>query len=89
MRGCKLFVGNLSFSVTQEQLNDLFSECGEVASVKIIESRGFGFVEMASQADAQKAKEALNDKEVDGRRLKVDEAHEPQKKQGQNFRRRY
>lgn len=76
----KLYVGNLSFNTTDQGLTDLFGEVGTVNSVNIIEdretgrSRGFGFVEMASDADGQNAIAQLDGKEVDGRNLKVNEA---------------
>ena len=57
MQGSKLYVGNLNYSVTDDMLKELFSEHGEVKEVNIIEGRGFGFVEMSSSAEAEKAKE--------------------------------
>ncbi|MGE3466072.1 MAG: RNA recognition motif domain-containing protein [Pyrinomonadaceae bacterium] len=83
----KIYVGNLSFNTSNQDLNDLFGEIGQVESANIIEdretgrSRGFGFVEMASQADGEAAISQLNGKEVDGRQLKVNEA-KPQEKRG-------
>ncbi len=82
MQGSKLYVGNLSYSVTSKQLEDLFSAHGEVKTVNIIESRGFGFVELASPEEAEKAKEALDGSEFEGRTLKVNEAHPPKNRQG-------
>lgn len=76
----KLFVGNLPFSIDESALRDLFAEVGDVASASIItdrdtgRSRGFGFVEMANDADAQSAIDALNGHAVDGRELTVNEA---------------
>jgi RNA recognition motif-containing protein len=76
----KLYVGNLSFNTSNQDLNELFGTIGTVESSNIIEdretgrSRGFGFVEMASAEDGQKAIAELNGKEVDGRELKVNEA---------------
>ncbi len=78
MQGSKLYVGNLSYSVTNQQLEELFANQGTVKSVNIIEGKGFGFVEMSSAEEAQKAMEALNDTEFVGRPLKIDEAR-PQK----------
>ncbi len=78
MQGSKLYVGNLSYSVTNQQLEELFANQGTVKSVNIIEGKGFGFVEMSSADEAQKAMEALNDTEFNGRPLKIDEAR-PQK----------
>jgi RNA recognition motif-containing protein len=76
----KLYVGNLSFNTSNQDLIDLFSASGTVSSANVIEdretgrSRGFGFVEMSSAEEAQEAISALNGKEVDGRTLKVNEA---------------
>ncbi len=76
----KLYVGNLSFSSTEQDLEEVFGEIGTVESVNIIEdrdtgrSRGFGFVEMSSKEEGQNAISQLDGKEVDGRNLKVNEA---------------
>ena len=80
--GKKLYVGNISFDVSDEELKQAFSEYGEIASATVIKdrqtdrSKGFGFVEFTQDADAQKAKEAMNGKELGGRAIKVDEARE-------------
>jgi RNA recognition motif-containing protein len=80
MSAMNLYVGNLSFQTTESTLNDLFSEFGEVLSAKVItdrysgQSRGFGFVEMASRSEGEQSISALNGKEVDGRTIKVNEA---------------
>jgi len=85
--GRKLYVGNLSFDTTDQILQDTFSAYGEVTSAIVImdresgRSKGFGFVEFAQDADAKKAMEEMNGKEVDGRSLKVDEAKEPRKRE--------
>jgi len=77
-----MYVSNLSFNTGEAEINDLFSTYGTVTSVKIItdretgRSRGFGFVEMASDDEAKKAMAGLNQKEVDGRQLSVSEARE-------------
>jgi RNA recognition motif-containing protein len=78
MNGSKLYVGNLSYSVTGERLRELFAGYGEVGEVRIIEGKGFGFVEMASREDAEKAKQALNGMDFEGRTLRIDDAR-PQK----------
>ena len=78
MEGSKLYVGNLSYSVTDEQLEELFAAHGTVQSANVIGNKGFGFVEMSSNEEAEKAKEALDGTEFEGRTLKVDEAR-PQK----------
>lgn len=76
----KLYVGNLSFQTQEDGLRDAFSQYGEVISADIVtdrdtgRSRGFGFVEMSSSEDAQKAIDGLNDTDLDGRNLKVNEA---------------
>jgi len=77
MQGNKLFVGNLSYSVTSEALVELFSNYGEVKEAKVIEGKGFGFVEMSSQVEAEKAKSELNGTEFSGRTLNVDTARPP------------
>ncbi len=83
----KLYVGNLSFQASEEDLKKLFSEAGAVQSVKIVtdsysgRSRGFGFVEMASQPEAEKAISLINGKTFMERALIVSEA-KPQKKRG-------
>ena len=87
MQGSKLYVGNLSYSVTNEQLQELFSNYGEVRQVTIIEGRGYGFVEMSSPSEAEKAKEALNGTDLEGRTLKVDEARPPRSREGRDYRR--
>ena len=80
MQGSKLYVGNLNYSVTTEELTELFAEYGQVKSVNIIEGKGFGFVEMSSQAEAEQAKSALHNTEFKGRNLKVDEARPPRER---------
>ena len=76
----KLFVGNLSYDTNEDALKELFSEAGTVESAVIItdkmsgRSKGFGFVEMSSDEETEKAIEMLNGKEIDGRSLTVNEA---------------
>jgi len=76
----KLYVGNLSFNTSTQDLETMFAEAGTVTSANIIEdretgrSRGFAFVEMSSSEEAKKAIASLDGKEVDGRNLKVNEA---------------
>lgn len=76
----KIYVGNLSFSTTEDRLRQLFEEHGEVASATLVmdretgRPRGFGFVEMNDSAQAQNAINALNGQNVDGRDLTVNEA---------------
>jgi len=82
----KLFVGNLSFQATEEDLRELFAQAGNVETVRIITDqftgrpRGFGFVEMATKEEAQKAVEQLNGRLFRDRNLVVDEARpQPQR----------
>ena len=82
MKGSKLYVGNLSYSVTDEDLRELFSKHGEVKSINIIGDKGFGFVELSSTEEAEAAKEALNESEFKGRAMKVDEAKPPKSRDG-------
>jgi len=76
----KIFVGSISYETTQKDLEELFGEFGEVLSAIVISDRetgrpkGFGFIEMADRRSAQKAIEELNDKEILGQRLVVNEA---------------
>ena len=77
MAGKKLYVGNLNYSVTNEELEDLLSEYGTVESVNVIEGKGFGFVEMADDAQAETAKKELNETTFKGRAMRVDEANPP------------
>ena len=78
--GKKLYVGGLSYNTTDQGLHDLFSETGTVESAKIVmdrdtgRSKGFGFVEMSTEQEANAAIQKLNGAEADGRRLTVNEA---------------
>jgi cold-inducible RNA-binding protein len=84
----KIYVGNLSFQTTESDITQAFSSFGAVDSVSIItdrdtgRSKGFGFVEMADQADADKAINALNGTELGGRNLTVNEARPMVKRDG-------
>jgi len=75
-----IYVGNLSYGMSEDELRDAFGAFGEVSSVKILmdretgRSRGFGFVEMPNQGDGEKAIAQLNGKEVGGRPLRINEA---------------
>jgi cold-inducible RNA-binding protein len=83
----RLYVGNLSYSVTSQSLEQLFSEFGQVKDATVVQdrdtgrSKGFGFVEMNDSSQAQAAIAALNEKEIDGRRLTVNEAR-PREERG-------
>ncbi len=91
----KVYVGNLSWDTTEDGLKDFFSQAGTVESAVIIKnkmtgkSKGFGFVEMSTEEEAQTAIETLNGKELDGRNIIVDEARpfQPNKKK-RRFQRR-
>ena len=78
--GSKLYVGNLPHSANKQTLQDTFSQCGTVDSVNVItdrdtgQSKGFAFVEMSSNGEAQKAIQELNGTSLDGREIKVNEA---------------
>jgi len=80
--GKKLYVGNLTFDVTDKDLETLFSQAGAIQSVAVItdrfsgQSRGFGFVEMGSNAEAQAAIQQFNGQDLKGRALKVNEARD-------------
>ena len=84
----KLFIGGLAFATSSEQLRELFAQAGEVQSATVVtdrdtgQSRGFGFVEMASAEEAAQAVKLLNGKSVDGRTLKVEVANSPQRGAG-------
>ena len=101
MPGSKLYVGNLSYSVTEEQLKQLFSKHGVIKDAVVIKdnftdrSKGFGFVEMNTPEEAESAITALNNTEVDGRSIKVNVATPKTNDNrrggggGGNFRKRY
>jgi RNA recognition motif-containing protein len=80
--GRKLYVGNLSFDVTKEDLEELFAQAGTCESVAVItdratgQSRGFAFVEMGSNGEAQRAIQQFDGQEIKGRTIKVNEARE-------------
>ena len=84
----KLYVGNLAYDVTQEDLAEFFAQVGTVHSAAVIsdkfsgQSRGFGFVEMAESEDADRAIQTLNDTELKGRRIKIDRARETAPRSG-------
>jgi cold-inducible RNA-binding protein len=83
-----IYVGNLSYETTEEDLRSVFEQFGAVASVSIIkdkfsgQSKGFGFVEMSSKTEGRSAIDGLNGKENNGRALKVNEARPPSEKRG-------
>ena len=81
-----MYIGNLAYDVTEDDLKNAFSEFGEVSSVKIImdkfsgRSKGFGFVEMPSNSEADQAIKALNGKAFNGRSIKVNQAEAKRKR---------
>lgn len=87
----RLFIGNLPYTVDSTRLQELFSQAGNVVSAQVVtdrmsgRSRGFGFVEMGSDADAQNAINTLNGQEVDGRKLVVNVAR-PREERGEDRR---
>jgi RNA recognition motif-containing protein len=89
----QIYVGNLSYKTTQESLRNLFSGFGDVENVKIItdretrRSKGFGFVTMNNSNEANKAVKELNDKEFEGRNLKVNKAKPREPRQRSNYNR--
>jgi RNA recognition motif-containing protein len=89
MQGSKLYVGNFTYSTTDTQLEELFAPFGEVKSASVIGDKGFGFVEMSSTEEAEKAKEALNETDFGGRTLRVDEARPQKPRSDRNFGGRY
>ncbi len=101
METTKLYVGNLSYSVTESKLEEMFSAHGNVKSVSLItdretgRSKGFAFIEMSDPSESKKAIDAFNEKEHEGRSLKVNEARpRPQgnrddNRRNRNFRRSY
>ena len=88
-----IYVGNLSYDTTEDQLRQAFEAFGEVSSVNIITDRysgkpkGFGFVEMSDQSAAQEAINDLNEQELNGRNMNVNEARPREDKRGDNRRR--
>ncbi len=87
MQGSTVYVGNFGYSVTEEQLRELFSSYGEVKGVRIIPGRDFGFVDMSSPSEAEVARTALNGSDFQGHVLKVDEARPPRSERRARYRR--
>jgi RNA recognition motif-containing protein len=87
----KLYVGNLSYNVTEDQLRELFSQAGAVKEVSLIldrdtrQSKGFGFVEMSTQEEAEKAIQIFADHDMDGRKLTVNIAKPRAERSGNSF----
>ncbi len=98
MENTKLYVGNLSYSVSEDKLREVFSQHGNVKSVSLItdrdtgRSKGFAFVEMSDQSEVREAIKSLNSKDIEGRTIKVNEAHAKKDREsrgGQGYSRRY
>jgi RNA recognition motif-containing protein len=85
MNGSKLYVGNLSYSVTSEQLKELFAQYGEVKTANVIEGKGFGFVEMSNPEQAEKARTSLNGNDFKGRALRIEEARPQKPRQSRGY----
>jgi RNA recognition motif-containing protein len=91
----QIYVGNMSYGTTEEVINELFSQFGEVSSVKLISDRetgrakGFGFVSMENAEAGAKAIEELNGKEHDGRTLRINEAKPREERPRREFNDRY
>ncbi len=94
MSTMRLYVGNISFKATEDDLRDLFAQAGEVSSVKLIKDnatgrlRGFGFVEMASEEDGKKAITMFNGKSFMERSIVVNEAKPQERREQGGFRER-
>ena len=90
----KLYVGNLNYATTEDTLKNVFASYGEIVSAVVIkdrdtqQSKGFGFVELADDAAADKAIAELSGREIDGRRVRVNVAEERQNRGPRNFNRR-
>ena len=91
----KLYIGNLSFEVTESDLSTLFSEIGTVDSVNLItdrytgRSKGFAFVEMSSDEEAKKVREKFNGHSLKGREIVIDEARPPRESKGFGGKKRF
>ena len=88
-----IYVGNLHYGLTEDDLKEVFAEYGDVTSVKIItdkfsgRSKGFGFIDMPNDLDGQKAIDELNDTDLKGRNMKVNQAREKTENKGGNYNR--
>lgn len=90
--GTKLYIGNLAYSATEESISEIFNQHGSVASCKLItdretgRSKGFGFVEMSTEDEAQNAISGLDGTQVDGRQMRVSEARPKEDRPSGGFR---
>jgi RNA recognition motif-containing protein len=80
MKTSKLYVGNLNYQTTEDTVRNAFAQYGNVMSVRVFEGKGFGFVEMGTIEEAEAAKEALNETDLEGRNIRVDEARPRQER---------
>jgi len=85
MQSSKLYVGNFGYDTVDTQLEKLFSPFGQVKSATVIGEKGFGFVEMSDKLEAEKAKEALDGSDFEGRTLRVNEARPQVSRPDRNF----
>lgn len=91
----KLFVGKLSYALTDSQLEEHFAQVGKVLSAKVIidrnsgQGKGFGFVEMSSEEEAKQAMEKLNNSTLDGRNIVVSEAHPQENRENRKYSNRW
>ncbi len=84
----KLYVGNLSYNMTQDQLRDLFAQYGEIKSIRHFGDKGFGFVELGTEQACQSAIDAIHGTEVQGRKVTVNFARPPQPKENRPYQQR-
>lgn len=84
--GSKLYVGNVNYSVTVEQLTSLFESYGEICHLNLLDGRGYGFVEFTRREEAAKAREELDGKEFEGRNLRIDFAGKKKESDGNDQR---
>jgi RNA recognition motif-containing protein len=89
MQATKLFVGNLNYDLTNEELMDLFASYGDVKEAKVIRGKGFGFIEMSTQVGAETARKALDGYELKGLKLQVQLARPPKQRSKRDAYRRY
>lgn len=88
MHGKKLFVGNIDNSITADDIKELFSKCGEIDDLQFVGDKGFAFIEMSTQVEAETAKKDLDGHKLKGRSLNVREARKNMKNSRRSFRRR-
>lgn len=89
MQATKLYVKNINYGVTDQELKDLFASHGEVKEAKVIDGKGFGFIEMSSQVEAETARKALDGYKLRELNLEVQPARPPKQKSSKNSHRRH